>query len=107
MSDQKAEARRQLEEAMPKEIIEPMIRLHKRREKINLKLLPREVFILVGMLQMVVRHSNLPEDYEQLARNIVEMMIGEIANIEPLLEHYLLLGWNPDHDQPLSDRKGQ
>lgn len=100
MDDRKAQARARLEESMPTEIIEPMIRLHKRREKINIRFLPRELFLLVGMLQMVVRHGNLLEEHEQLARDQVDMFISEIANIEPALEYYLLLGWNPDHDQP-------
>lgn len=105
MDDRKAKARERLEEEMPRELIEPMIRLYKRRERINLKLLPREAFVVVGLLQMAVRHAHLPDDYSNLARNVVDQLIGEVANIEPILESYLLLGWNPDHDQPLREKE--
>lgn len=102
MSDERRRAARKvLEEQLPSGLIDPMIRLHKRRERINLKLLPSECFILCGLLQMADRVPGLQNHHHTLIHNIVEQLIGEVANIEPALEHYMLLGWNPDHDQPL------
>jgi len=105
MDERKRKARRMLEDELPAEIIDPLIKLHRRREKINLKFLRREIFLLIGMVQMTVRHANLPAENEEAARYMVDSMIAEIANIEPILEHYLLLGWNPEHDQPLREKE--
>jgi hypothetical protein len=104
--DQPKDPRRvKLEQDMPTELIEPIIRLYKRRERLNFRMLPRDAFAICALLQFADRNPGLEPDHHAVLQDFGNQLIAAIANIEPILEPYMLLGWNPDHDVPISDKE--
>lgn len=92
--------RKLADKGFPTELIEPMARLWKRRERMNIRILPKDAYMIAALLQFADRNPGLTEQHHALLHDFANQLIELVANIEPIMEPYLMLGWNPDHDQP-------
>ena len=104
--DDQAKRRQKLADAgFPTELIEPMARLFRRREKLNFRMLPKDAYMIAALLQFADRNPGLTDDHHTILRDFANQLIAAVANIEPIMEPYLLLGWNSDHDVPMHEKE--
>ena len=93
-----------VDQGFPTELIEPMARLFKRRDKLNFRMLPKDAYMIAALLQFADRNPGLRENHHEILRDFANQLIAAVANIEPIMEPYLMLGWNPEHDQPIKQK---
>ena len=105
MNPEEQKRRMELPEDFPTEIIQPMARLWRRREKLIFRMLPRDAYMIAALLQFANRNPALTDEHQEVLRDFANQLIAAVANIEPIMEPYLLLGWNPEHDQPARDKE--
>lgn len=106
MSDQEAAKAKMIAEGFPAELFAPLGRLMKIRQHINIKILPRDAWVVVALLQFADKNPQLlPDQHEQL-HMFAEQMIEALVNIEPGLEQYILMGWDSAYDVPIDRQEG-
>lgn len=105
MSDQKQPTNRSLPPDFPPELVEPLTALFKMRQHINIKVLPREAWIIVGLVQFADRNPNLEPQYHEMLRWFGDQIIEGLVNINPVLEDYLAMGWDPKYDGPMPKKE--
>jgi len=106
MSDQEAAKAKLIAEGFPAELFEPLKRIMKIRQHINVRILPRDAWAVVALLQFADRNPALgPEQHDQL-HMFAEQMIEALVNIETGLEKYILQGWDAANDVPINRREG-
>lgn len=90
---------------LPKELIKPLTRLWKNRQKINVRMLPRDAYMLAALLQFADRNPALTEEqHDLLYKYATELIIG-VTQIEPALGPYLQMGWDSSYDQPSKQKE--
>jgi hypothetical protein len=95
-----------ISEGFPAELIEPLARLFKMRERITVRLLPKEAWVAVGLLQFADRNPALDEQSHEALRWFAGALIEALVNIDPILEPYIMAGWDPSKDVPIK-REGR
>lgn len=106
MSDREAAKVRMIQEGFPAELIDPLARLFKIRQQINVRIYPRDAWVVVALLQFADRNPALDESHHALLHSFAENIIEALVNIEPILEPYIAMGWNPDLEVPRDRKEG-
>jgi len=87
---------------LPDELRGPLIKLW-RMPPISVKLLPRDAFTAVAALQYATRNPQLSDIQRQQAVAVARVMQAALAQIDPIINKYLEMGWDTRYDAPKDD----
>lgn len=101
---------KQLQERMqadgfPPEQLEPLAKLWKIRQHVSVRILPKDAWIVVGLLQFADRNPNIEDSHHEALRWFAGELIAALINIEPRLEPYIMAGWDASKDVPIEKKK--
>lgn len=68
---------------------------------LTLDLTAENALAFLGMLQLVVRHPDLPETMTELAREIADTIECQLSSCGPAVREICRQGWNTDLDEDL------
>jgi hypothetical protein len=83
---------------LPPEVLPALARLWKVRQHINVRILPRDAYLIAAIIQFADRNPALSESHHELLYAFGNQLIDGVARLEPTLEKYLNWGWDPLHD---------
>jgi hypothetical protein len=82
----------------------PLIRLWRIERSIVVHILPRDAWVALGIIQFTTRNPALSIMHQQIIESFGRELQRALAAIDPSLDKYLELGWDPAFDQPRQER---
>lgn len=85
---------------LPSDLKEPLIRVWRIERPIVVSIKPRDAWTALGIIQFATRNPALSETQRQLIERFGRALQRALVAIDPTLDRYLEMGWNPEHDRP-------
>lgn len=91
-------------DALPPDLAEALIRLWRLEQPIVVTIRPRDAWTICAIVQVATRNPALTPTHHRLIESFGRELQRALCALDPVLDTYLELGWDPAHDQPRSDR---
>jgi hypothetical protein len=85
---------------IPPELLQPLLELWRIEQPITVQLLPRDAWTICAIVQFASRNPALSAEQHRLITEFGRALQRAVAGIDPRLNPYLEMGWNPEHDVP-------
>ena len=86
---------------LPSEIAAMFGRLWPMTSPIVVHLLPRDAWIVLGVIQFASRNPNISESHRTVMEHFGRAIQNRLAEIEPAGAPYMEQGWHPEFDVPI------
>jgi len=101
MSEQRQPYESSANADLPADLKGPLIRLWRIRSPIVVSIKPRDAWVALGIIQFATRNPALSVTQRQLIETFGRELQRALVAIDPSLEKYLEMGWDPTFDQRL------
>ena len=85
---------------IPAELLGPLTRLWRLEMPLVIQMKPRDAWVVIGLMQFASRNPSLDPAQRQLLQVFGRELGRILIAIDPILEKYLEMGWNPALDVP-------
>lgn len=86
---------------LPPELLAPLLALWQQEQPIVVRILPRDAWIAVGILQFATRNPAISPTQRRLIVQFGRELQRALAAFDPIFDRYMELGWDPSFDVPL------
>jgi hypothetical protein len=84
---------------LPADLKGPLLRLWRIEQPIVVSILPRDAWVALGIIQFATRNPMISPTQRQLIESFGRELQRGLAQIDPSVEKYLEMGWNPEFDR--------
>lgn len=92
---------------VPAEVLAMLKRLWTVKAPILVSLLPRDAWVVVGLIQFASRNPHIDADQRRMLEQFGRAIQGKLVELEPASAGYLEMGWNPEFDVRDEGSEGQ
>lgn len=93
--------RQQPRDELPEGLREPLLKLWQSEQPIVIEMLPRDAWVSIAIVQFASRNPALLPEQRQMIESFGRELQRGITAIDPSLEPYIEMGWNPEFDVPI------
>lgn len=87
-------------EELPPEAQQFMRRIWNSKQPLVMHMLPKDAWIILGILQYATRNPGLRAEHKELIERFGRVIQSMFEEVEPDSAPYLEKGWNPVFDMP-------
>jgi hypothetical protein len=84
---------------LPPGLRDALIRLWRLPQPIHVQILLRDTWAALGVIQFATRNPALSAEQRQIIERFGRELQRGLVLIDPTLEPYLEMGWDPQHDR--------
>lgn len=90
---------------LPEAVLATLYGLWRMNVPLPLTLLPRDAWIVLGVVQYAARNPQLSDREREVVTAVGRALQRQIAQLDPRLDEYMEQGWDPAFDQPRATRE--